>query len=183
MNLPRSQFFLTWLPLWARACLLYMHELSLLMYLHIPSVFQNQRPCSGYHELYSGCRSMKQAYAEEWGPCMSIRLKKSLTRLDCKPRVNNVDCILFRISHSHFHFRRSTQLSEEMKYNIQILKNQQFIKLKSLIVKVLISTFVHYNSVCYVCCRICKKVSVLWKNTPSAIARSQIDIFHTQMDW
>ena len=33
-------FFPTWLPLfWARACLLYMHESSLLAYLHIPSVF------------------------------------------------------------------------------------------------------------------------------------------------
>ena len=39
---------------WARACLLYMHESSLLTYLHIPSVFHNQRPCNGYRELYSG---------------------------------------------------------------------------------------------------------------------------------
>ena len=36
------------------ACLLYMHESSLLMYLHIPSVFHNQRPCNGDRELYSG---------------------------------------------------------------------------------------------------------------------------------
>ena len=38
---------------WARACLLYMHESSLLTYMHIPSVFHNQRPCNGYRELYS----------------------------------------------------------------------------------------------------------------------------------
>ena len=49
--------------------------------------------------------------------------------------------------------------------------------------KVLISKFADNNSVRYVCCRICEKVLVLWKNTPSTIARSQIDIFHTQMDW
>ena len=34
--------------------LIIMHESSLLTYLHIPSVFHNQRPCNGYHELYSG---------------------------------------------------------------------------------------------------------------------------------
>ena len=39
---------------WARACLLYMHESSLLTYLHIPSVFHNQHPCNGDRELYSG---------------------------------------------------------------------------------------------------------------------------------
>ena len=33
----------------ARACLSYMHESSLLRYLHIPSVFPNQHP--GYREL------------------------------------------------------------------------------------------------------------------------------------
>ena len=47
MNQPRSQFE----P--ARAYS-YMHESSLLTYLHIPSVFHNKRPCNGYHELYSG---------------------------------------------------------------------------------------------------------------------------------
>ena len=31
----------------------YMHESSLLTYLHIPSGFHNQRPCDGYRELYS----------------------------------------------------------------------------------------------------------------------------------
>ena len=42
--------------IWALACLLYMHESSLLTYLHIPSVFHNQlqRLCNGYFELYSG---------------------------------------------------------------------------------------------------------------------------------
>ena len=38
---------------WACRCLLYMHESSLLTYLHIPSVFHNQHPCNGYRELYS----------------------------------------------------------------------------------------------------------------------------------
>ena len=33
------------------SCLLYMYESSLLTYLHIPSVFHNQRPCNGYREL------------------------------------------------------------------------------------------------------------------------------------
>ena len=56
-------------------------------------------------------------------------------------------------------------------------------KLKFLFLKVLISIFVDNNSVRNVCCRICEKVLVLWKNTPSTIARSQIDVFHTQMDW
>ena len=31
-----------------------MHESSLLTYLHIPSLFHNQRLCNGYRELRSG---------------------------------------------------------------------------------------------------------------------------------
>ena len=65
----------------------------------------------------------------------------------------------------------------------QALSLNEIIKLKFLFVKGLISTFVDNNSVRCLCCRICEKVLVLWKNTPSTIARSQIDIFHTQMDW
>ena len=38
---------------WARACFSDMHESSLLTYYHNPSVFHCQRPCNGYHELYS----------------------------------------------------------------------------------------------------------------------------------
>ena len=40
---------------WARACLLYMHEPSLLRYLHIPSVFHNQR--SSYCKLLHSGRN------------------------------------------------------------------------------------------------------------------------------
>ena len=40
---------------WARACLLYMHEPSLLTYLHIPSAFHNQRP--GYCKLLHSGRN------------------------------------------------------------------------------------------------------------------------------
>ena len=65
----------------------------------------------------------------------------------------------------------------------QALSLNEIIKLKFLFVKGLISTFVDNNSVRCLCCRICGKVLVLWKNTPSTIARSQIDIFHTQVDW
>ena len=55
MNQPRSQFFPTWLLLFlARTFLLYMHEPSLLTYLHIPSGFHNQRPRIGYRELCNG---------------------------------------------------------------------------------------------------------------------------------
>ena len=47
------------------------------------------------------------------------------------------------------------------------LSLDEIIKLKFLFLKVLISTFVDNNSVRYVCCRICEKVLVLLKNTPS----------------
>ena len=47
------------------------------------------------------------------------------------------------------------------------LSLHEIIKLKFLFLKVLISTFVDNNSVRHVCCRICEKVLVLWKNTPS----------------
>ena len=47
------------------------------------------------------------------------------------------------------------------------LNLDEIIKLKFLFLKVLISTFVDNNSVRYVCCRICEKVLVLLKNTPS----------------
>ena len=47
------------------------------------------------------------------------------------------------------------------------LSLDEIIKLKFLFLKVLISTFVDNNPVRYVCCRICEKVLVLLKNTPS----------------
>ena len=50
---------------------------------------------------------------------MSIWLKKSLARLDCKPGVKNVDCILFRISYSRFQLTLSI---EEMGIQYSILK-------------------------------------------------------------
>ena len=47
------------------------------------------------------------------------------------------------------------------------LSLDEIIKLKFSFLKVLISTFVDNNPVRYVCCRICEKVLVLLKNTPS----------------
>ena len=53
------------------------------------------------------------------------------------------------------------------------LNLDEIIKLKFLFLKVLISTFVDNNSVRYVCCRICEKVLVLLKNTPSGRMENQ----------
>ena len=53
------------------------------------------------------------------------------------------------------------------------LSLDEIIKLKFFFLKVLISTFVDNNSVRYICSRICEKVLVLWKNTPSGRMENQ----------